>query len=78
MGRFRPEVRPLTLVHTLTEKVPFRITSIGKWYQFHLPSLELSFVSLVTAVDVVSLKYDQMKKGKTTFFDFCTAIKCIS
>lgn len=45
-GRFRPEVRPLTLVYTLTEKEPFPITSIGAYWQM-VPLSLTSFRTLI-------------------------------
>ena len=43
MGRFPPEVQPLTLLALYTifhqKKYPFRKTSTDKWYPFHLAFL---------------------------------------
>ena len=44
VGRFHPEVQPLTLLYTIfTKKVPLSYTfnSIDIWYPFHIPCLEL-------------------------------------
>ena len=37
-GRFRPEVQPLILLYTIfsRKRYPFRISSIDKWYPFHI------------------------------------------
>ena len=42
-GKFRPEVQPLTLLHTIFHEIatPFILPSIDKWYPFHKPCLEL-------------------------------------
>ena len=34
------------------------IPSINKWYPFHIPSLVKNFVSLTTALNALSLKYE--------------------
>ena len=43
MGRFPPEVQPLTPLALYTifhqKKYPFRKPSTDKWYPFHLPCL---------------------------------------
>ena len=37
-----PEVQPLTLLYSIFQQksYPFHVPSIGKWYHFHMPSLE--------------------------------------
>ena len=41
-GRLRPEVQPLTLIHTTFDGkgTPFEISSIKRWYLFNIPRLE--------------------------------------
>ena len=75
-GRLRPGVQTLTLLYTIfyRKRNRFRIPPIDQWDPFHIPSLELS--SLLTAVNGLSLKYEEVTKPGN-FLDFFSAIKCI-
>ena len=78
IGVCHPKLQPLTLLtinHFWQKSYPFRIHSIDNWYPSRIPSLQLPFLSLLTAVNALSLKMNKHKSEH--FVNFFTAIKCI-
>ena len=77
IGVCHPKLQPLTLLtiyHFWQKSYAFRIHSIDKWYPSRIPSLQLPFLSLLTAVNALSLKMNKHKSEH--FVNFFTAIKC--
>ena len=68
-----PRVQPFTLYITfLTEKVPFGIPSIDKWYPFLMPSLELCI--RFNCYECTAIKYEWM----TTTVSVLNKNACVS
>ena len=65
--RLNPEIQPLTLLiyQFWPKRCPLRITSIDKWYPFHIPGLE--FCILYCKVNALSSKYEYITDKTRTF-----------
>ena len=63
IGVWHLKLQPVTVLiiyHLWQKSYSFHIHSIDKWYPFQIPSLQVPFVSLLTAVNALSLKNEQM------------------